>query len=99
MPIITLTTDFGLSDSYVAQMKGAMLAIAPEATLIDVTHQVFRQDCAVASAILADAVRAFPPGAIHLVVVDPGVGERAPGGRRRDDGRGKRRGPAACGAG
>src|ERR1700722_14205809 len=74
MSIITLTTDFGLSDSYVAQMKGAMLAIAPEATLIDVTHQVFRQDCAVASAILADAVRAFQPGAIHLVAADPGVG-------------------------
>jgi S-adenosyl-L-methionine hydrolase (adenosine-forming) len=74
MPIVTLTTDFGLSDSYVAQMKGAMLSIAPEATLIDVTHQVFRQDCAAASAILADAVRAFPPGTIHLAVVDPGVG-------------------------
>jgi S-adenosyl-L-methionine hydrolase (adenosine-forming) len=74
MPIITLTTDFGLSDSYVAQMKGAMLSIAPDATLVDVTHDVFRQDCAAASAILADAVGAFPPGTIHLVVVDPGVG-------------------------
>jgi S-adenosyl-L-methionine hydrolase (adenosine-forming) len=74
MPIITLTTDFGLSDSYVAQMKGAMLSIAPEATLIDVTHAVFRQDVAAASAILADVVGAFPPGTIHLVVVDPGVG-------------------------
>jgi len=74
MPIITLTTDFGLSDSYVAQMKGAMLSIAPEATLIDVTHQVFRQDCAAASAILADAIRAFPPDTIHLAVIDPGVG-------------------------
>jgi|HubBroStandDraft_6_1064221.scaffolds.fasta_scaffold168765_2 S-adenosylmethionine hydrolase len=76
MPIITLTTDFGLSDSYVAQMKGVMLSIAPEATLVDVTHQVFRQDCAAASAILADAVGAFPPGTIHLVVVDPGVGSK-----------------------
>lgn len=74
MPIITLTTDFGLSDSYVAQMKGVMLSIAPEATLVDVTHQVFRQDVVAASAILADAVRAFPPGTIHLVVIDPGVG-------------------------
>ena len=74
MPIITLTTDFGLSDSYVAQMKGVMLSIAPETTLVDVTHQVFRQDCAAASAILADAVGVFPPGTIHLVVVDPGVG-------------------------
>src|SRR5579872_1978490 len=74
MSIITLTTDFGLSDSYVAQMKGAMLSIAPEATLVDVTHEVFRQDVAAASAILADVVRAFPTGTIHLVVVDPGVG-------------------------
>jgi S-adenosylmethionine hydrolase len=55
-------------------MKGVMLSIAPETTLIDVTHDVFRQDCAAASAILADAVGAFPPGTIHVAVVDPGVG-------------------------
>jgi len=73
-PIITLTTDFGLSDSYVAQMKGVMLQIAPDATLVDVTHQIPPQDCVVASAILADVVPHFPPGTIHLVVVDPGVG-------------------------
>ncbi len=72
--IITLTTDFGLSDSYVAQMKGVILAISPEATLVDVTHQIPPQDCVAASAILADAVGAFPAGTIHLVVVDPGVG-------------------------
>jgi S-adenosylmethionine hydrolase len=73
-PIITITTDFGLSDSYAAQMKGVILSISPEATLVDVTHQVPRQDCVAASAILADVVGAFPPGTIHLVVVDPGVG-------------------------
>jgi S-adenosylmethionine hydrolase len=73
-PIITITTDFGLSDSYVAQMKGVILAISPEVRLVDVTHQVPRQDCVAASAILADVVGAFPPGTIHLVVVDPGVG-------------------------
>jgi len=73
-PIITITTDFGLSDSYVAQMKGAILAIAPDARLVDVTHEVPRQDCVAAAAILADVVGAFPPGTIHLVVVDPGVG-------------------------
>jgi S-adenosylmethionine hydrolase len=72
--LITLTTDFGLSDSYVAQMKGAILTIAPDAILIDVTHKIPPQDCAVASAVLADAVGAFPAGTIHLVVVDPGVG-------------------------
>ena len=74
MPIITLTTDFGLSDSYVAQMKGVILTLSPEATLVDVTHQIPPQDCVAASAILADAVGAFPPETIHLVVVDPGVG-------------------------
>jgi S-adenosylmethionine hydrolase len=73
-PLITLTTDFGISDSYVAQMKGAILTIAPEAVLIDVTHRIPRQDCGVAAAVLADAIGPFPPGTIHLVVIDPGVG-------------------------
>jgi S-adenosylmethionine hydrolase len=73
-PLITLTTDFGLSDSYAAQMKGAILTIAPDAVLIDVTHKIPPQDCGVAAAVLADSVGAFPVGTIHLVVVDPGVG-------------------------
>ncbi len=73
-PLITLTTDFGLSDSYVAQMKGAILTIAPDAVLVDVTHQIPAQDRGAAAAVLTDAVGAFPPGTIHLVVVDPGVG-------------------------
>ncbi len=73
-PLITLTTDFGLSNSYVAQMKGVILAISPNAVLVDVTHQIPPQDCQAASAVLADAVDAFAPEAIHLVVVDPGVG-------------------------
>jgi S-adenosylmethionine hydrolase len=73
-PLITLTTDFGLSDSYVAQMKGVILTIAPDAVLIDVTHKIPPQDCTAASAVLADTVDAFPIGTIHLVVVDPGVG-------------------------
>jgi S-adenosyl-L-methionine hydrolase (adenosine-forming) len=72
--LITLTTDFGLSDSYVAQMKGAILSIAPDVRLIDITHKIPPQDCAVAAAVLADTVAAFPEGTIHLVVVDPGVG-------------------------
>jgi len=72
--LITLTTDFGLSDSYVAQMKGAILTIAPDVVLIDVTHKIPPQDRVAGSAVLADAVGAFPAGTIHLVVVDPGVG-------------------------
>lgn len=74
MSIITLTTDFGLSDSYVAQMKGVILGIAPGTTFVDVTHQIPPQDCDTASVLLADVVGAFPAGTIHLVVVDPGVG-------------------------
>lgn len=73
-PLITLTTDFGLSDSYAAQMKGAILTIAPDALLIDVTHKIPAQDRGVAAAVLSDSVGAFPVGTIHLVVVDPGVG-------------------------
>ncbi|HXY35464.1 MAG TPA: SAM-dependent chlorinase/fluorinase [Planctomycetaceae bacterium] len=72
--LITLTTDFGLSDSYVSQMKGVILTISPDAVLIDVTHQIPPQDLAAAAAVLADAVGAFPAGTIHLAVVDPGVG-------------------------
>jgi S-adenosyl-L-methionine hydrolase (adenosine-forming) len=72
--LITLTTDFGLSDSYVAQMKGAILTIAPDVVLIDVTHKIPPQDCVAGSTVLADAVGAFPAGTIHLIVVDPGVG-------------------------
>src|SRR5580700_5610353 len=78
-PLITLTTDFGLSDSYVAQMKGVILQISPDVLLVDVTHKIPAQDCMAGSAVLADCVAAFPPETIHLVVVDPGVGsERRP---------------------
>jgi hypothetical protein len=55
-------------------MKGVILSISPAATLVDVTHRIPPQDCVAASAVLADAVGAFPAGTIHLVVVDPGVG-------------------------
>jgi S-adenosylmethionine hydrolase len=72
--IITLTTDFGTDSPYVAQMKGVILAINPQATIVDVTHSVAPQDVAGAAHILADVCRRFPAGAIHVVVVDPGVG-------------------------
>ncbi len=73
-PIITLTTDFGTADSYVAQMKGTILAINPDACLVDVTHSIPPQNVDRASMILREAVECFPPDTIHLVVVDPGVG-------------------------
>ena len=77
-PLITLTTDFGLADGYVGTMKGVMLGIAPEAQMVDITHQVSPQDIREAAYVLYTAYGFFSPRAVHLVVVDPGVG----GGRR-----------------
>jgi len=72
--IITLTTDFGLADSYVGTMKGVMLNIAPQVRLVDITHEIAPQDIQQAAYVLYTAYRFFPSQAIHLVVVDPGVG-------------------------
>jgi S-adenosylmethionine hydrolase len=74
MSIITLTTDFGLCDSYVAQMKGVILAINPQVQLVDVTHSIGPQDVARGAAIVEEIAMVFPVGSIHLAVVDPGVG-------------------------
>lgn len=74
--IITLTTDFGLTDAYVAAMKGVILGINPEATLIDVSHTIKPQNIRQAAFILSAAYPYFPPGTVHLVVIDPGVGTR-----------------------
>jgi S-adenosyl-L-methionine hydrolase (adenosine-forming) len=73
-PIITLTSDFGLTDSYVAEMKAAVLRECPDARLIDVTHLVPRHDVLFGSIMVERAVSAFPAGTVHLAVVDPGVG-------------------------
>ena len=75
-PITTLTTDFGTADGYVAAMKGVMLGINPGLTLVDVSHEVPPQNVAHGAFVLAGAVRHFPAGAVHLAVVDPGVGGR-----------------------
>lgn len=78
-PIITLTTDFGLADSYVGTMKGVILGINPDAAIVDVTHEVPPQDVRAGAYALDAAWDAFPPGTVHLAVVDPGVGtERLP---------------------
>ncbi|HTI06840.1 MAG TPA: SAM-dependent chlorinase/fluorinase [Gemmatimonadales bacterium] len=74
MPIITLLTDFGIADSYVAEVKGVLLSCAPDATLIDVTHLVPRGDVGAAQYLLSRAWRRFPEGTTHFAVVDPGVG-------------------------
>ena len=73
-PIVTLTTDFGLSDHYVAQMKAVLIRECPAARLIDVTHNVPRHDILCASITLERAIDGFPKNTVHLAVVDPGVG-------------------------
>jgi S-adenosyl-L-methionine hydrolase (adenosine-forming) len=72
--IITLTTDFGLEDAYVAVMKAVILGIAPGTRLVDISHHVHAQDVNGASYLLYSACRYFPSNTIHLAVVDPGVG-------------------------
>ncbi len=74
MPVITLTTDFGLSDPYVGIMKGVILGICPGARLVDLTHSIPPQELAPAVLTLRASIPFFPKGTIHLAVVDPGVG-------------------------
>jgi S-adenosylmethionine hydrolase len=73
-PIITLTSDFGLQDHYVATMKAVLIREFPPVRLIDVTHNVPRHDILCGSITLERAVDGFPPRTVHLAVVDPGVG-------------------------
>ncbi len=72
--IITLATDFGLTDGYVAAMKGVILGINPEAKLVDICHNIKPQNIAQAAFVLSTAYPFFPQKTVHLVVVDPGVG-------------------------
>jgi len=72
--IITLTTDFGVRDTFVGEMKGAILSIAPEVAVVDLCHDVPRHDVAAGAFLVDVGTRAFPDDAIHVVVVDPGVG-------------------------
>jgi S-adenosylmethionine hydrolase len=73
-PVVTLTTDFGTRDAYVAAMKGVILGVCPQATLVDISHEVPPQDVRTGAFLLAEAAPWFPAGTIHLAVVDPGVG-------------------------
>ncbi|MFU8796173.1 MAG: SAM hydrolase/SAM-dependent halogenase family protein [Dehalococcoidia bacterium] len=72
--IITLTTDFGYDDAYVASVKGAILSVNPEASIVDVTHSIQPQNILQAAFILYAAYRCFPKQTIHVAIVDPGVG-------------------------
>jgi len=79
MPIITLLTDYGIKDTYVAEMKGAILRILPEATLIDLSHDVGNYSIDEGAFHMARSVPYFPEGTVHVGVVDPGVGSRRKG--------------------
>jgi hypothetical protein len=74
MSIITLTTDFGAGSPYVAAMKGVILSINPEATVVDLTHEIAAQDVRQAAVVLENTAEWFPEGTIHVAVIDPGVG-------------------------
>ncbi len=72
--IITLTTDFGLKDPYVAEMKAAILSIYSDPVIVDVTHEVEKFNIRAGAFMLASAAPYFPAGTIHVAVVDPSVG-------------------------
>lgn len=74
IPLITLLTDFGTADYFVASVKGVVLALNPEARFVDITHEIPPQDVETAAFTLLAACRSFPTGTIHVAVVDPGVG-------------------------
>ena len=74
MPLLTLLTDFGLEDYYVAAVKGTVLRLAPGSQLVDISHQVPPGDVETAAFLLAAALPSFPAGTVHLAVIDPGVG-------------------------
>jgi S-adenosyl-L-methionine hydrolase (adenosine-forming) len=73
-PIVTLTTDFGTQDAFVAAMKGVLLARCPSVQLVDITHEIPPHSVRTGALRLAAAAPYFPPDTVHLVVVDPGVG-------------------------
>ncbi|HEY1241050.1 MAG TPA: SAM-dependent chlorinase/fluorinase [Bryobacteraceae bacterium] len=73
-PILTLTTDFGLSDHYVGAMKGVILGICPQAQIVDISHEVSPFGVAEGAYVIEQAYRYYPNKTVHVVVVDPGVG-------------------------
>jgi len=72
--LVTLTTDFGTSDYYVAAMKAVMLSVSDSIRMVDITHEVKAQDLLGGAWILKHSAYLFPEGTVHLAVVDPGVG-------------------------
>ena len=74
MAIITLLTDFGTADGYAGEMKGVLLSSVRDATIVDISHDIPPQDIELARLTIARYWRRFPPGTVHVAVVDPGVG-------------------------
>ena len=72
MGIVTVTTDFGTADGYVGEMKGVILTAAPDATLVDVAHDIQPGDVEAAAWVLWRVWERYPAGTVHVVVVDPG---------------------------
>ena len=72
--LVTLLTDFGTADGYVAEMKGELLTHAPDAVLVDVSHDIRAHDVVQARDTVARYWQRFPQGTVHIIVVDPGVG-------------------------
>jgi hypothetical protein len=76
MAIISLLSDFGLKDPYVAEMKAVILSICPEARIVDISHEIEKFNIRMGAFVLASAAPYFPKGTIHVAVVDPGVGTK-----------------------
>ncbi|MCD6304352.1 MAG: SAM-dependent chlorinase/fluorinase, partial [Planctomycetes bacterium] len=72
--LVTLLTDFGRRDAYAGAMKGAILSVCPKARIVDISHDVPAHDVLAGAFVLAGSAPYFPPGTLHVVVVDPGVG-------------------------
>jgi hypothetical protein len=78
-PLITLLSDFGTADGYVAEMKGVLYSLVPDVRVVDISHDVPPHDIELARLTVARYWRRFPAGTIHLVIVDPGVGSARAG--------------------
>jgi S-adenosylmethionine hydrolase len=76
MSIISLLSDFGIKDPYVAEMKAVILSINPQARIVDITHEIRKFDIRMGSYVLASATPYFPLNTVHVAVVDPGVGTK-----------------------
>jgi hypothetical protein len=74
--IVTLLSDFGLKDPYVAEMKAVILSICPEARIVDISHKIEKFNIRMGAFVLASAAPYFPKETIHVAVVDPGVGTK-----------------------